>query len=170
MTSKNKTDKATVQPPNQPPKELQQDYASLPQKPIKLKKDLNHPPARKGGPSGKKAQTKKEPIPVPRRKATAKKKANTNKSTQWTLKGISPESKALAINAAEQVNMKVSEWLEKVIHQATQPSPENTTPIDTEMLTSTLKSIQQRLDRIEQQKGFWGRFWDQFMEQSKKKD
>ena len=170
MTNTKKTDEAAVQPPDQPPKEPSQDYASLPQKPIKLKKDLNPPPARKRGPSGKKAQPKKESIPVPRRKTTVKKKTNANKSTQWTLNGISPESKALATHAAELENMNVSEWLEKVIHQATQPPSDQPTSIDAEMLTTTLKSIQERLDRIEQQKGFWGRFWDQFMDQSKTKN
>lgn len=85
------------------------------------------------------------------------------------MRGISPKAKKIALAAAKQKNITVNEWLESVILQSTQPEQQADNRAVENSLSVSLKSIDERLERLEQQKGFWARFWDQFMEQTKKK-
>ncbi|MCU7844345.1 MAG: hypothetical protein KZQ93_10955 [Candidatus Thiodiazotropha sp. (ex Monitilora ramsayi)] len=167
-----KTANTSVPPAKNPPKSPKKDYSSLPQKPIKLKKDVDVPTALRRNstkPPSKKARDKSLPTPKKPRKPTTDKSRARN-ANQWTLRGISAEAKAIAMNAATQEDIKVSEWLERLIMQSVQPQQKEGIGITEDELSATLHSIDTRLERLEQQKGFWARFWDQFMDQSKKKD
>ncbi|MCU7811730.1 MAG: hypothetical protein KZQ77_10910 [Candidatus Thiodiazotropha sp. (ex Notomyrtea botanica)] len=165
-----KENKKTSQPRGSGGKKVTPDYAARPQRPITLKSGVRTPPVlKKEAPSKKQAKPKKRSSSTATEKK-AKKAGGTSTANQWILRGISPATKNIALTAAKQEGIKVSEWLENVIDKSTQPDQQamRTSPEETHLLT-TLKSIDERLQRLEQQKGFWARFWDQFMEQSKQK-
>jgi hypothetical protein len=159
------TSEASLPPPTHPPKLPQRDYSALPQKPITLKREINAPPALKQPEQKHKTRretvTQKESIPRPK-SAKAKQLPPAN---PWAQLGISPETEAMAISAAQRDGVTVGEWLEQVILQHTseaQPPP----PAEIENgLAESLKSIDERLGRLENHRGFWIRFWDRFMEQ-----
>jgi hypothetical protein len=145
------------QRPKQPPKEPQQDYSALPQKPIKLKQDVSLPDALKTGT----AKSKK----TSRRKPTVKKKTENTASRRRSviLEGISQEAKTVATASAENEGVTLDHWLENLIldqHRAKPAVPKESL----EMIARSLRQIEQRLERLENQRGFWSRFWDQFME------
>lgn len=133
----------------------------MPQKPISLKR-----------------KTKKILIPETQNAAIRPKPSTTNKKTapkaakavkkrppnQWDLKGLSDEAKLAIIEEANQQGMSITDWIEQLImsrrNLEDKPAPENE-----QQLTIALRAIEQRLDRIEQQRGFWSRLWDQAMDQ-----
>ncbi len=52
-------------------------------------------------------------------------------------------------------------WLEQLIME----SQRHEAPThETDTIANTLQMIEQRLARLEDQRGFWSRFWEQFME------
>jgi hypothetical protein len=180
MTSKTDAEKPSdPTAPGSPRKSPQRDYSSLPQRPIKLKKGVDLPDALKQEP------TKPKTKPAPKRKAkkaeripTPKKKRKQNNQpkespapTELTINGLSLEAKRIATEAAAQEGISANDWLERLIRQSIQ-TPQKTDQPKTseENLSAALHSIDQRLVHLEQQKGFWARFWDQFMEQSKNKE
>jgi hypothetical protein len=149
--------------PTHPPKKPRKDYSALPQKPITLKHEVSSPAAlnRQKQKPKRKSVTKKASIPKPK-PAKAKQPSPPN---PWTLLGISPEVEKAAMSAAQQEGVTVGEWLEGMILRHTS---EETIPHPTESesgLAESLKSIDERLGRLENQRGFWIRFWDRFMEQ-----
>jgi hypothetical protein len=176
MTSKTDAEKPSDTPPVKP----KRDYSSLPQRPIKLKKGVDLPDALKQEPAKPKAK------PAPKRKAkkaeripTPKKKRKQNNqpkespaATEWTINDLSDEAKRIAIEAATQEGLSTNEWLERLIRQSTEEPPQKADKpaASEEKLSAALQSIDQRLVHLEKQKGFWARFWDQFMEQSKEKE
>lgn len=166
-----KENEKTSQPKGSGAKNAKPDYSARPQRPITLKRGVRTPPVLK-----KEAPPKKQTKPKKRLSSTvtekkAKKTGGTSTANQWILRGISPATKNIALTAAKQEGIKVSDWLESVIIKSTQPYNQALrTSTEEAHLSTTLKSIDERLQRLEQQKGFWARFWDQFMEQSKQKD
>jgi hypothetical protein len=160
--------------PKKPPKQPARDYANLPQRPITLKQ------IGKKKSTGKtaKGSTKTTPSTTPRKEATHKKttpRVKKKPSDQWLLKGISQTTIQYAKEEAERQGLGLEAWVEQVIlnYQQTavsdQTNETNEADIegDLEQIAETLYAIEQRLDRIEEQRGFWGRFWDQVMNQSK---
>lgn len=151
--------------PTHPPKLPQRDYSSLPQKPITLKREVKASPALKRAEQKNKTKrktvTKKESIPRPK-SAKAKQPPPAN---PWALLGVSPEAEAMATSAAQRDGVTVGEWLEQVILQHTSEA-QPPAPAEIESgLAESLKSIDERLGRLENHRGFWIRFWDRFMEQ-----
>jgi hypothetical protein len=144
--------------PKRPPKELPQDYSSLPQKPIKLKSDVTLPPALKQNPG--KSATAKQAIPKPARKA--KRKPSTQ-APKKTLDGVSPQVREIALAAAAEQGLELTDWLEQLILNS-QQAPEMQKQTGHGEIMQSLQMIERRLQRIEHQRGFWSRFWEQFME------
>ncbi|MCU7881061.1 MAG: hypothetical protein KZQ60_11360 [Candidatus Thiodiazotropha sp. (ex Lucinoma aequizonata)] len=141
-----------------PSKKPLRDYSAMPQKPISLKR-----------------KTKKKlasiiqnaairPKPSTTKKKTAAKAVKKRPPNQWDLKELSDEAKQAVIEEANQRDMSITDWIEQLIMTSQnledKPAPENK-----QQLINTLHTIEQRLDRIEQQRGFWSRLWDQAMDQ-----
>lgn len=113
--------------------------------------------------SKKKAPPKKA---VPRVK---KKPAN-----RWLLKGISETTRQYAQEEANRQGVAIGEWIERLIlssqRSATgsqQVPDESQTDDQQEEIAEALHAIEQRLDKIEEQKRFWRQFWEQVKEQAK---
>jgi len=134
------------------PVDLKRNYTELPQKPITLKTGIGGlaGPRRKR-PVQATATKPNKPAPVPPRLRPAKRPRKA--TTQWTLRGISPEAREVALQAAKQEGMPVGQWLDRVISQAVAPAPEP--PDRLSRVLETLADIQARLDRIEQGPDWW---------------
>ncbi|MCU7874272.1 MAG: hypothetical protein KZQ91_16145 [Candidatus Thiodiazotropha sp. (ex Lucinoma borealis)] len=144
-----------------PSKKPLRDYSAMPQKPISLKR-----------------KTKKKLAPVIQNAAIRPKPSATNKKTapkaakavkkrppnQWDLKGLPDEAKQAVIEEANQRGMSITDWMEQLI-MSSRNLEDKPAPVNEQQLTNTLHAIEQRLDRIEQQRGFWSRLWDQAMDQ-----
>jgi hypothetical protein len=143
--------------PKQPPKAPQQDYSALPQKPIKLKTDVSLPPVLKKG-TAKRRNTSKETVP------TAKKRKRTSppRKAVQVFDDLSAEARKLALNAASDSGLEPIAWLEGLIRNTQQNHRAEETPSNAELL-HMLQKIDQRLQRIENQRGFWSQFWEQYM-------
>ncbi|MEJ2460190.1 MAG: hypothetical protein P8098_00985 [Candidatus Thiodiazotropha sp.] len=150
-----KPTKRKASTPRQPPKELPQDYSSLPQKPIKLKSDVSLPPVLKR--SADKQQTTKSSTPSPTK---PKKRKPTQRPTK-VLADLSPQAREIVIAAAAEQKMEPITWLEQLIMESQQ---HEAPVIETDTIANSLQMIEQRLARLEDQRGFWSRFWEQFME------
>lgn len=138
------------------PKEPQQDYSSLPQKSIKLKPDVTVPSALKR--AANMPQTEKQ-HPAPAKKRQKKPARQPPK----IFGDVSPQARKVAAAAAAQESVPLNVWLEKLILQSQQTMPDGRTD-DLDHMMQSLRKIEQQLERIENQKGFWSRFWEQFME------
>jgi hypothetical protein len=143
----------------QPPKALPQDYSSLPQKPIKLKQDVSLPPVLKGNTSKKRAAKPSPPS------ATRPKKRKPTQRPNKVLEDLSPQAREIAITAAAEQGVEPIDWLEQLILE--HPQNEATTNT-TDTIVNSLQMIEQRLARIEDQRGFWSHFWEQFIEPYRK--
>ncbi len=55
-------------------------------------------------------------------------------------------------------------WLEQLILESQQREP---TASDT--VAESLQTIEKRLERIEKQRGFWSRFWEEYVEPYRRK-
>lgn len=161
MPDKKKPSEATPDESVPLPKQPKKDYSTLPQKPITLKSRVDSPPVLKRAKKKAKPKSRATPNPVARPKPVNKKPPPSG--NPWTLPGVSQEARDAAEAAAVQEGLKLSEWLEKLILQSIR-SADAQSEVETK-LAQSLKSIDERLDRIENQKGFWIRFWDRFMEQ-----
>jgi hypothetical protein len=160
--------------PKKPPKRPTRDYSALPQRPITLKQIGKKKSVAKKHKRSAKSKTTTAP-----RKKTATKRAipgvKIKPSGQWLLKGIPESTKQYAQEEAEHHGLSVEEWIEQLIlsHQqsATSEQVDDTNESyiegDLEQIAESLYAIEQRLDRIEEQRGFWSRFWEQVMNQSK---
>ncbi|MCU7904624.1 MAG: hypothetical protein KZQ76_02005 [Candidatus Thiodiazotropha sp. (ex Epidulcina cf. delphinae)] len=152
------SDKRPAPIPKKPPKRPTRDYSTMPQRPITLKGKKKRKNAQ-AHPSQtvktKPTATHKKPPP----KATKTNK--TRPAQQWSLEKVSAEAKRITQAAADLQGITISEWLEQLIMDNQRPSSQ---PTD-EQLSNALHTIEQRLDRIEEQRGFWNRFWDQVMKQ-----
>ncbi len=181
MTSKTDAEKPSDSPaPGSPPKSPKRDYSSLPQRPIKLKKGVDLPNALKQEPAKPKAKPapkrrvkKAERIPTPKKKRKPNNPPEESPAlSEWTINDLSDEVKRIATEAAAKEALSTNEWLERLIRQSTEETPQKADEpaAGEDNLSAALQSIDQRLVHLEKQKGFWGRFWDQFMEQSKEKE
>jgi hypothetical protein len=160
--------------PKKPHKRPTRDYSTLPQRPITLKQA-----------SKKKSVTKKHKHSPKAKPTTAQRKKATTKSAipqmkkkpsgQWLLKGISESTRQYAQEEAERQGLTLEAWIEQLILSHQQPvvseQEEETNEAyiegDLEQIAESLFAIEQRLDRMEEQRGFWSRFWEQVMNQSK---
>jgi hypothetical protein len=163
MPDKRRTDHPAdeqIPAPKRPPKAPAQDYSSIPQKPIKLKAGVDLPPALKR--SGAKSTSVKDATPPLAKKKRSPKKSR-KKSEPPRNEGLSQQTWALASSAAKEEGLGVTEWIEKVIIEKTQlPTP--ATPSDLEAIHQALYQINERLGQLENRKGFWRRFWEQYVE------
>lgn len=162
MPDKKQTDRPTDdQPstPKRPPKTPAQDYSSMPQRPIKLKAGVDIPPALKGSNAKKTAVKKRSTPPVSKKKNTKK----TEAKSEQHLSGLSKQAHKLAETAAKKEGLSVTDWIEKVVVDATQ-TPLSETPSELESIRQTLQQINERLWYLENRKGFWRRFWEQYVE------
>jgi len=134
----------------------QQDYSDLPQKPITLKNGIG---GLAGPVSAKVDSTEHHQTASP--KATPPKTPSVAKSHratgQWTIRGISKTAREAATQAARDEGLKVSEWLERAIHQSLTP-PAKSFEGEASVMQA-LDEIRSRLERIEQQNGFLYRIW-----------
>jgi hypothetical protein len=144
--------------PKRPPKTPAHDYASLPQKPIKLKSDVDLPPALKR-PGGKSPAKKRATPPVAKKKSSKKTRA---KSAQAEM-ALSLQALEIATAAAKSQGLPVNAWIEKVITEQSQ-SADAEPAEQLEAIRQTLQQIDERLWRLENRKGFWRRFWEQYVE------
>jgi uncharacterized protein (DUF1501 family) len=144
------SDKPSVTPPipNKPPKPPRRDYSALPQKPITLKH------------KAKKATHKSSKSPAKSASATSKKKP----SSPWNIDSMSTEAKQIIQAGAESQGLTIAQWLEALVMNQDKFFHHENEEREKHLLRS-LHDIEQRLDRIEQQRGFWSRFWDQVMNQ-----
>jgi hypothetical protein len=174
------TSKTDAEKPSAPPAKPKRDYSSLPQRPIKLKKGVDLPEALKQEPAKPKAKPapkrkvkKTERIPTPKKKRRQNNQPiETQATNEWAINDLSDEAKRIATDAAAREELSTNEWLERLIRQSTAETPPQADKPKTsdDTLSAALHSIDQRLVHLEHQKGFWARFWDQFMEQSKNRD
>jgi hypothetical protein len=138
----------------QPRKTPQKDYSSLPQKPIKLKQDVSLAPALKPG-----KRMTNETTPTPKKKT--ERKAHPHSSKPFAQ--LSPQIREIALAAAAREGVSLDAWLEALILQFHRATPQAESEASGSVLQS-LQRIERRLERLEDQRGFWRRFWDQFME------
>ena len=126
----------------------------------------------------KKSDSKTKHATPPKKKAVSKKaipRVKKQAPNQWLLKGISEEAKQYALDEANRQGITIGEWIEQLIFSYQQPETnEQEEPAETyiaeeqDEITGALYAIEQRLDRIEDQRGFWARFWEQVMKQSER--
>jgi len=156
------TPEASIPTPKRPPKQPRMDYTTLPQKPITLKHEVQSPAVLKQ--AAKKTKRRPHTRSNPTDTSKTVKKKTPHAVNQWDLNGISPEAREKALAAAAKAGINLDAWIERLILQgessANIASDEKETAI-----SESLKSIDERLDRLENQRGFWVRFWDRFMEQ-----
>ncbi|MEW8626033.1 MAG: hypothetical protein AB2551_09795 [Candidatus Thiodiazotropha sp.] len=134
--------------PSKPPKRSKRDYSALPQKPITLKHKQKKAPVKKQKPAAKPTQQKA--------KSTPKKTVDN----PWHLEGISDEAKATIVAEADRQGLSIAAYLEKlVLQQHDTASAGQLLQLDTE-IHDRMNALERRLDRIEEQRGFWGSFWD----------
>ncbi|MES9854388.1 MAG: hypothetical protein ABW170_21455 [Candidatus Thiodiazotropha sp. L084R] len=137
--------------PKKPPKRPKRDYSAMPQKPITLKHIEKKPVRTKQ----KAASQEQQPAskPTPRKKAT----------NPWHLEGMSEEAKATIKAGAESEGLTIAHYLEQMVMQRDrEAAPAQVQTPDAGTL-SRISAIEQRLDLIEEQRGFWGSFWDRVM-------
>jgi hypothetical protein len=160
MPEKSEGDRPSKKPgqvPEQPPKAPPQDYSALPQKPITLKADVDLAPVLKR--SSRKSPIKRAISPPIAKKKRQKKSAVKSSPI---LSEVSEEAREIAISSAERAGIPVNRWLEGVIIATTnEPSA---APSDVEAILQSLEEIKERLTSIENRKGFWRRFWEQYVE------
>ncbi|MES9969692.1 MAG: hypothetical protein ABW092_06625 [Candidatus Thiodiazotropha sp.] len=172
MADKRSSDKSQSIP-KKPPKRPSRDYANLPQRPITLKKARKKTSVKKK----KQPEIKARHAPAPKKKVTAKKtipRVKKQSLNQWLLKGVSEETKQYALDEANHQGVTIGEWIEQLIldYQESEYDQQNE-PVETDIpqqqdeIVAALYAIEQRLDRIEDQRGFWARFWEQVMKQDK---
>ena len=155
-----KRSKRKASPPKHPPRELPQDYSSLPQKPIKLKSEVTLPPVLKRA-KGEQAAPR---TPEKSRPATAKRaKRPPTPAAARVLEGLSAQAKEAATAAAAKEGLELTVWLERLIMAHAQHQDQDHTRTLAN-IDKSLETIDERLGRLEDQRGFWSRFWDQFME------
>ena len=162
MPDKKQTEPSTDnQPstPKRPPKSPAKDYSSLPQRPIKLKSGVDVPPALKGSETKKRPPAKRATPPVAKKKRS-KKPPTKSDQPQSTL---SKQALELATTAAIEEGLPVDAWIEKLIIESTQTLPAEP-PSEMESIREALAQINERLWRLENRKGFWRRFWEQYVE------
>ena len=162
MPDKKQTDPADDDKPatpKRPPKAPSQDYSSMPQRPIKLKTGVDIPPALKGA-STKKTADKKRTTPPVSKKKRAKKAAE---KSEQPLSGLSRQAHEIADAAARKAGLSVTDWVEKVIVDTTQDTSTEAPP-ELESIRQELQQINERLWYLENRKGFWRRFWEQYVE------
>ncbi|MBT2968774.1 MAG: hypothetical protein KME56_04290 [Candidatus Thiodiazotropha sp. (ex Ctena orbiculata)] len=160
--------------PKKPPKRLSRDYTNLPQRPITLKPLKKKKPL----PTPKKASVKSKPAVKQTKKVAAKKsppRVKRQPADQWLLKGVSEETKQYALEEANRRGVSVGQWIEQLIIDyrqptdlATETTAETDIPQPREEINEAIHAIEERLDRIEERRGFWSRFWDQVMKQAEK--
>ncbi|MCG7870777.1 MAG: hypothetical protein N0C81_12510 [Candidatus Thiodiazotropha lotti] len=138
--------------PSKPPKRPKRDYSALPQKPITLKhKQKKKPTVKKQRPKAQTAQQNAKP--------SVKKKAHN----PWHLEGMSDDVKAAIVASAEREGLSIAQYLEQlVLQQHDTATAGQLLQLDTE-IHDRMNAIERRLDRIEEQKGFWGSFWERVM-------
>jgi hypothetical protein len=173
MSDKSSSDQAGSIP-KKPPKRPTRDYSTLPQRPITLKQ------------AGKKQSTDKaskisadtKTTSPGSKKAIAKKAAPQVKrrpNDGWLLKGIAQSTRAYAQQQADAHGRTLEAWLEQLILSQQQSdvkeqvdkTDEDYLKYDLEQIVDSLSAIEARLERIEDQRGFWSRLWEQAMKQSK---
>jgi hypothetical protein len=73
---------------------------------------------------------------------------------------MSDEVKATIIAEAEREGLLIAQYLEQlVLQQHDKATAGQLLQLDTE-LHDRMNALERRVDRIEEQKGFWGSFWD----------
>jgi hypothetical protein len=168
MANKRSSDQ-TGSVPKKPPKRPTRDYSNLPQRPITLK----HAVKRKSSGKTTKNRSGTQRPTSPRKKTTPQVKQQP--SDQWLLKGISDSLRQHAREEAERQGLSLEAWLTRLILNHLEPVNNEQddkisdayTVADLEQIAESLHAIEQRLERIEEQRGFWSRFWEQVMNQSK---
>jgi hypothetical protein len=156
--------------PKKPPKRPTRDYSTLPQRPITLKQKSKKKPEKKTPRHSAKAK----PTAAPRKK-TALPRVKKKPSSEWLLKGIAESTRQYAREEADRQGLSLEAWIEQLILSQRQPvsgeqddeSNEEYMEGDLEQIAESLFAIEQRLDRMEEQRGFWRRFWEQVMNQAK---
>lgn len=88
---------------------------------------------------------------------------------RWTLQELSIEAKAIVEVSARQEGLEIGEWLERLILHSAQPQLEPPPTAADPALLRALNTIEKRLERIEDQKGFWKRLWEQVKKQMDEK-
>ena len=163
MPDKKQTDRPdNDQPttPKRPPKAPAQDYSSMPQRPIKLKAGVDVPPALKGSSKKKTASKQKRATPPVNKKKNIKK---TETKSEQPLGGLSKQAREVAETAAKREGLSATDWIEKLIVDSTQTTS-TVAPSELESIRQALQQINDRLWLLENRKGFWRRFWEQYVE------
>ena len=146
--------------PKRPPKAPAQDYSSIPQRPIKLKAGVDVPPALKESSKKKTTSKQKRATPPVNKKKNIKK---TKTKSEQPLGGLSKQAREIAETAAKKEGLSATDWLEKLIVDSAQSSSTGT-PSELESIRQALQQINERLWYLENRKGFWRRFWEQYVE------
>ncbi|MET0068056.1 MAG: hypothetical protein ABW076_17050 [Candidatus Thiodiazotropha sp.] len=155
MSNKSQTDHSDRHK-EQAPKGLSRDYSSVPQKPIKLKDEVSLHPALKGEPS--ETDNTRKHTPPPRR---SRKKPAAAKPVAL-FDGLSPEAREIILNAANTAGLEPLAWLDRFVCESSQIDANVQRPDNAELMRM-LQTMDERLQRLEDQRGFWSRFWEQFM-------
>ncbi|MEW8382524.1 MAG: hypothetical protein AB2704_11785, partial [Candidatus Thiodiazotropha taylori] len=81
----------------------------------------------------------------------------------WHMAGMTDDVKAAIVAAAERDGLSIAQYLEQlVLQQHDTATAGQLLQLDTE-IHDRMNAIERRLDRIEEQKGFWGSFWEKVM-------
>lgn len=132
----------------------------MPQRPIKLKKGVDIPPALKGSSAKKTTSKQKRATPPVNKKKNTKK---TERKSEQSLGSLSKQARGIAEKAAKREGLSATDWIEKLIVDSTRTTSTETTS-ELESIQQTLQQINERLWYLENRKGFWRRFWEQYVE------
>jgi hypothetical protein len=162
--------------PKKPPKRPTRDYSNLPQRPITLKQAGKKKSISKQSKSAVTTKSSHTPAKKAAKKTTRQTKEQS--TDQWLLQGITQSTRELAQQEAMIHGLTLEAWLEQLIlnHPPPQINEQGENRDDEhlkynlEQIIESLGAIEQRLERIEEQRGFWSRFWDLVKDQEKRNE
>jgi hypothetical protein len=135
------------------PVKLKKDYSVLPQRPIRLKAEIGGLVRPQRAADKSTAKDSDRPAPVPPEQRPAKKSRRS--TTQWTLRGVSPEAREAALRAAKEQGIPLGQWMDQAIGKALAEAA--TSEDSQQQLLDRLADIQARLERIEHRPDWWER-------------
>ncbi len=130
------------------------DYTQLPQKPIRLKPRIANEKPSGTTRSGPPAEILRENVTMKQRRPVKKKSRSA--ADQWTLRGVSPETREAVALAAREDGMTIGAWVDEVLQEVLSADPFETAHAETNQeIMERLEDIRARLETLEERKNLW---------------
>lgn len=141
---------------------LDREYIQRPPKPIRLKPSIAR---EKPSPVTRLVPGADELPPTQEAARPPKGSDRSRASPQWTVRGVAPETRELAVAAAKRAGRPLGEWLDEAIRRnAAEPSPrsseEGVEAPGMERVLARLDEMQQQLRALETRRSWWQRLFD----------